>query len=60
MKHFFCSYSTTSVSSWNPGADTYNFDNPIARDTVNLGSVDGGKVSIRFKADNPGPWIFHW
>nr|BAO09160.1 laccase3 [Agaricus brasiliensis] len=40
-------------------SDTYNYDNPVVRDTVSLGNVDGGIVSIRFKADNPGPWILH-
>nr|ACR19861.1 putative laccase 4 precursor [Agaricus bisporus var. bisporus] len=42
-------------------ADTgeYNFDNPVVRDTVNAGDTEGDYVAIRFRTDNPGPWIFH-
>ncbi|KXN82642.1 Laccase-2 [Leucoagaricus sp. SymC.cos] len=37
----------------------YNFVDPIIRDTVNAGDTVGDFVSIRFRTDNPGPWIFH-
>jgi FtsP/CotA-like multicopper oxidase with cupredoxin domain len=32
--------------------------NPLLRDTVNLPKF--GWVALRFKADNPGIWVFHW
>lgn len=38
----------------------YNFTSPIVRDTVNGGNTLGDSVSIRFRTDNPGPWILHW
>jgi len=34
--------------------------NPVQRDTVNVGNTEGDFVSIRFRTDNPGPWILHW
>lgn len=37
----------------------YNYEDPIIRDTVNAGDTIGDFVSIRFRTDNPGPWIFH-
>ncbi|KAI0269357.1 laccase [Gloeopeniophorella convolvens] len=40
------------------GNSTYNFDNPVVRDVVNIGDT-GDKVTIRFEADNPGPWFLH-
>ncbi|KAI0317042.1 laccase [Amylostereum chailletii] len=40
------------------GNATYNYDNPVQRDTVNIGQV-GDEVAIRFVTDNPGPWFFH-
>ncbi|KAK0231518.1 laccase lcc5 [Armillaria fumosa] len=40
------------------GSDTYNYDNPVRRDTVSLG-VAGDNVTIRWTTDNPGPWILH-
>ena len=40
------------------GNSTYNYDNPILRDVVSIGS-SGDEVTIRFVADNPGPWFFH-
>ncbi|KAF9523941.1 yellow laccase [Crepidotus variabilis] len=40
------------------GSNTYNFDNPVRRDVVSTG-VAGDNVTIRFKTDNPGPWILH-
>ncbi|KAF8485121.1 laccase C [Russula ochroleuca] len=42
------------------GNDTYNWDNPVVRDVVSLGEAESGsEVTIRFVADNPGPWFFH-
>lgn len=35
-----------------------NFVNPVKRDVVNLGGA-GNNVTIRFRTDNPGPWIMH-
>ncbi|KAF9218762.1 laccase [Gyrodon lividus] len=44
-----------------PGSSTYNFANPIRRDTVNIGlQANNDNVTIRFVTDNPGPWFFHW
>nr|BBB89276.1 laccase [Grifola frondosa] len=40
------------------GSDTYNYDNPVQRDTVSTG-VAGDNVTIRFTTDNPGPWFLH-
>ncbi|KAH9061978.1 laccase [Lactarius vividus] len=40
------------------GNSSYNFDNPVLRDVVDIGDT-GDNVTIRFKADNPGPWFFH-
>ncbi|EKM79228.1 hypothetical protein AGABI1DRAFT_74090 [Agaricus bisporus var. burnettii JB137-S8] len=37
----------------------YDFDNPVVRDTVEIGNTPGDFVSLRFTTDNPGPWIFH-
>lgn len=43
------------------GSSTYNFANPVRRDVVSTGTAkDGDNVTIRFKTDNPGPWILHW
>ena len=42
------------------GSDSYNYDNPIVRDVVSIGSAgDSDNVTIRFVADNAGPWFFH-
>nr|BAI66144.1 laccase [Pleurotus salmoneostramineus] len=41
------------------GSDTYNYVNPVRRDTVELGSKPGDNVVIRFRTDNPGPWFLH-
>ncbi|KAH7891011.1 laccase [Phlebopus sp. FC_14] len=42
------------------GSSSYNFANPIRRDTVSLGlQANGDNVTIRFVTDNPGPWFFH-
>jgi len=40
------------------GSDDYNYRDPVRRDTVNLGDR-GDNVTIRFRTDNPGPWILH-
>ncbi|KAI0923400.1 laccase [Taiwanofungus camphoratus] len=40
------------------GSSTYNYDNPIRRDTVNTGTT-GDEVTVRFNTNNPGPWFFH-
>jgi len=40
------------------GNSSYNWDNPILRDVVSIGNT-GDEVTIRFVADNPGPWFFH-
>ncbi|KAF8259956.1 Cupredoxin, partial [Lactarius quietus] len=40
------------------GNSTYNFDNPVMRDVVNVGAK-ADEVTIRFVTDNPGPWFLH-
>ncbi|KAI0924510.1 hypothetical protein AcW1_006623 [Taiwanofungus camphoratus] len=40
------------------GSDAPNDQNPVRRDTVNIGS-SSDNVTIRFTADNPGPWFLH-
>ncbi|KAG6329152.1 hypothetical protein ID866_9937, partial [Astraeus odoratus] len=40
------------------GSNSINFNNPIKRDTVSIGT-QGDNVTIRFYTDNPGPWILH-
>ncbi|KAJ3526953.1 hypothetical protein NMY22_g9962 [Coprinellus aureogranulatus] len=41
------------------GNDTdYNYVDPVRRDVVNTGDV-GSNVTIRFLADNSGPWFLH-
>ncbi|KAH9991923.1 laccase 2 precursor [Russula vinacea] len=40
------------------GNSSYNFENPVVRDVVNIGQA-GDSVTIRFFTDNPGPWFFH-
>ncbi|KAF8075336.1 laccase [Lyophyllum atratum] len=37
---------------------TYNYRNPVRRDTVNTGLADGN-ATIRFVTDNTGPWFLH-
>ncbi|KAF5377887.1 hypothetical protein D9615_006802 [Tricholomella constricta] len=39
-------------------SSVYNYDNPVRRDVVSAGAV-GDNVTIRFRTDNPGPWILH-
>ncbi|KAM5541431.1 hypothetical protein V8D89_004985 [Ganoderma adspersum] len=36
-----------------------NYKNPVKRDVVNTGIYTTDNVTIRFKADNPGPWFLH-
>ncbi|KAK0448523.1 laccase [Armillaria borealis] len=40
------------------GSSTYNYENPVRRDVVHIGDI-GANVTIRFKTDNAGPWLFH-
>ncbi|KAI0315482.1 Cupredoxin [Amylostereum chailletii] len=40
------------------GNSSYNFVNPVIRDTVNIGNASD-EVTIRFVTDNPGPWFIH-
>ncbi|KAG6849322.1 hypothetical protein H0H93_009464 [Arthromyces matolae] len=40
-------------------SNTYNWINPVRRDTVDTG-LDDGETTIRFFTDNPGPWFLHW
>ncbi|KAI6021007.1 laccase [Pisolithus marmoratus] len=40
------------------GNSTYNYVNPVRRDTVSLGTQNDN-VTIRFATNNPGPWFFH-
>uniref|UniRef100_A0A8H7XPB5 laccase n=1 Tax=Psilocybe cubensis TaxID=181762 RepID=A0A8H7XPB5_PSICU len=41
------------------GSSGYNFENPVRRDVVSLGTSPSDNVTIRFVTDNPGPWILH-
>lgn len=41
------------------GSSTYNYKNPVRRDVVSIGGATDN-VTIRFRTDNPGPWILHW
>ncbi|KIM71371.1 laccase [Piloderma croceum F 1598] len=45
------------------GSTTYNYANPVRRDTVNVGGNQAGlgadNVTIRFVTDNTGPWFLH-
>ncbi|KAH8104296.1 laccase [Phellopilus nigrolimitatus] len=40
------------------GNSSYNFDNPVRRDTVNIGAFSDN-VTFRFVTDNSGPWFLH-
>nr|Q12717.1 RecName: Full=Laccase-5; AltName: Full=Benzenediol:oxygen oxidoreductase 5; AltName: Full=Diphenol oxidase 5; AltName: Full=Laccase IV; AltName: Full=Urishiol oxidase 5; Flags: Precursor [Trametes versicolor]AAC49829.1 laccase IV [Trametes versicolor] len=40
------------------GSSTFNYANPVRRDTVSTGN-SGDNVTIRFTTDNPGPWFLH-
>ncbi|KAG6853590.1 hypothetical protein C0991_002996 [Blastosporella zonata] len=37
---------------------SYNWKNPVRRDTVDTG-LDDGETTIRFVTDNAGPWFLH-
>ncbi len=39
------------------GLISRNLETPVAKDTVTI--PNGGYTVIRFKADNPGFWLFH-
>ncbi|KAF9479350.1 laccase [Pholiota conissans] len=41
------------------GSDVYNYNNPVRRDVVNIGTLKTDNVTIRFETDNAGPWILH-
>ncbi|KAG9316052.1 Cupredoxin [Chiua virens] len=41
------------------GSKTTNFVNPVRRDVVSMGTDPSDNVTIRFRTDNPGPWIIH-
>ena len=41
------------------GQTTYNYDNPVRRDTVSIGGAASDNVTIRFTTDNAGPWFLH-
>ncbi|ETW84966.1 laccase [Heterobasidion irregulare TC 32-1] len=41
------------------GSDSYNWDNPVRRDVVSIGSQDTDRTTIRFFTDNTGPWFLH-
>ncbi|KIK22215.1 laccase [Pisolithus microcarpus 441] len=42
------------------GNGSYNYVNPVRRDTVSLGlQANNDNVTFRFVTDNPGPWFFH-
>nr|QPA20085.1 laccase 2 [Amylostereum areolatum] len=40
------------------GNSSYNFENPVLRDVVSIGN-ETDLVTIRFMAENPGPWLVH-
>ncbi|TFY63588.1 hypothetical protein EVG20_g6257 [Dentipellis fragilis] len=42
------------------GSDTLDYENPVWRDTVNIGTTVFDNATIRFTTDNPGPWFLHW
>nr|AKE48164.1 laccase A [Pleurotus eryngii var. ferulae] len=41
------------------GSSTYNYENPVRRDVVSIGDDPTDNVTIRFVADNAGPWFLH-
>ncbi|KAJ6610545.1 yellow laccase [Mycena sp. CBHHK59/15] len=41
------------------GNSTYNFADPVIRDTVNTGDLTTDKTTFRFVTDNAGPWFLH-
>ncbi|KAL5536666.1 LCC11_5 [Sanghuangporus sanghuang] len=40
------------------GSSDYNYDNPVRRDVVSIGTASDN-VTIRFTTDNAGPWFLH-
>nr|BAQ25793.1 laccase [Hericium coralloides] len=40
-------------------SDVLNYENPVWRDTVNIGTTTSDNVTIRFETNNPGPWFMH-
>lgn len=42
------------------GNKSYNFVNPVRRDTVTIGTqANADNVTLRFVTNNPGPWFLH-
>jgi len=41
------------------GNSTFNYVDPVRRDTVSAGS-NGQQMVIRWTTDNSGPWLLHW
>nr|AAZ06799.1 laccase [Halocyphina villosa] len=41
------------------GTNSDNWFNPPRRDVVSTGTDPNDNVTIRFRADNPGPWFLH-
>ncbi|KAF5368806.1 hypothetical protein D9757_012283 [Collybiopsis confluens] len=41
------------------GSNTSNYFNPPRRDVVSTGVAATDNVTIRFRTDNPGPWLLH-
>ncbi|KZT69223.1 multicopper oxidase [Daedalea quercina L-15889] len=41
------------------GSNSTNTINPVFRDTLAVGGAATDDVTIRFRTDNPGPWIMH-
>ncbi|KAJ7740464.1 yellow laccase [Mycena maculata] len=41
------------------GNSTYNFDNPVIRDTVSTGPATTDLTTFRFVTNNAGPWFLH-
>ncbi|KAF5327682.1 hypothetical protein D9619_004658 [Psilocybe cf. subviscida] len=50
-------HSFSVVRSANSSA--YNYNNPVRRDVVSIGTSTSDNVTIRFVTDNAGPWILH-
>ncbi|KAA1466931.1 laccase 1 [Dentipellis sp. KUC8613] len=41
------------------GSDVTNYETPVWRDTVSIGTSTNDNTTIRFTTNNPGPWILH-
>ncbi|KAJ7779416.1 laccase [Mycena maculata] len=41
------------------GNSTYNYHNPVIRDTVSTGPATTDNVTFRFVTNNAGPWFLH-